>query len=230
MYQNLIIELLKAKFAGVSDSIINRIATKLAKTVTTEEQAKTAVEGVTFQQVLESYGDSRATEAQRTAVQNYEQKHGLKDGKPIENNDKGGGQGDGTGSGNAAASDNNTPEWAKAIIESNKALKERLDAMDGDRITSIRRQKISEITQKLPEHLRKAYDRTPVDKLTEEEFQSLTQEISTEVEAIVKDSNIKGAVFGMPSVGGKQQQNTLSEAQVKAISNRSGAPEEGQPF
>lgn len=221
MYQNLIIELLKAKFVGVSDSIINRIATKLAKTVTTEEQAKTAVEGVTFQQVLESYGDSRATEAQRTAVQNYETKYGIKDGKPIDTVQQQQQQ---------QPQGGDVPAWAKTIIDNQNALKERLDTMDGDRITTIRRQKISEITQRLPEHLRKAYERTPVEKLTESEFESLTNDIATEVEAIVKDSNIKGAVFGMPSVGGNQQQKTLTEAQIKAISSRTGAPSEGQPF
>ena len=63
-----ILDALKAKFTGVSDAILGRIADKLAKTATTAEQVATAVEGVTFQQVLESYGDSRATEAQQTAV------------------------------------------------------------------------------------------------------------------------------------------------------------------
>ena len=226
MYQNLIIELLKAKFVGVSDSIINRIATKLAKTVTTEEQAKTAVEGVIFQQVLESYGDSRATEAQRTAVQNYETKYGIKDGKPIDTVQ----QQQQQQQGQQQPQGGDVPAWAKTIIDNQNALKERLDTMDGDRITTIRRQKISEITQRLPEHLRKAYERTPVEKLTESEFESLTNDIATEVEAIVKDSNIKGAVFGMPSVGGNQQQKTLTDAQIKAISSRTGAPSEGQPF
>lgn len=63
-----ILDALKAKFPGVSESILGRIADKLAKTASTQEQVTTAVEGVTFQQVLESYGDSRATEAQQTAV------------------------------------------------------------------------------------------------------------------------------------------------------------------
>ncbi len=58
-----ILEALTTKFAGVSATILGRIADKLAKTVTTAEQVKTAVDGVTFQQVLESYGDSRATES-----------------------------------------------------------------------------------------------------------------------------------------------------------------------
>ena len=65
-----ILEALTTKFPGVSVSILDRIATKLAETVTTAEQVKTAVEGVTIQQVIESYGDSRATEASNTARKN----------------------------------------------------------------------------------------------------------------------------------------------------------------
>lgn len=48
-----ILDALKAKFTGVSDAILGRIADKLAKTATTAEQVATAVEGVTFQQALE---------------------------------------------------------------------------------------------------------------------------------------------------------------------------------
>ena len=61
---------LKAKFSGVSADILDRIAVMLAKTVTTEEQVATAVEGVTEEliNVIEGYGDSRATGAQKTAT------------------------------------------------------------------------------------------------------------------------------------------------------------------
>ena len=41
-----ILEALTTKFPGVSASILGRIADKLAKTATTAEQVKTAVEGV----------------------------------------------------------------------------------------------------------------------------------------------------------------------------------------
>ena len=75
---------LTTKFPGVSATILGRIADKLAKTATSAEDVKTAVDGVTFQQILESYGDSRATEAQQTAVLNYEKKYGLKEGRKVD--------------------------------------------------------------------------------------------------------------------------------------------------
>jgi hypothetical protein len=55
-----ILEALKAKFPGVNANVLNRIADKLAKTVTTDEQITTAIAGVTkeFIEIIESYGDS----------------------------------------------------------------------------------------------------------------------------------------------------------------------------
>lgn len=75
---------LKTKFAGVQDSVLNRIAEKLAETVKEETEVTAAVEGVTLQGLLDSYADSRATEASHTAVRNFRTKYGIgEDGKPV---------------------------------------------------------------------------------------------------------------------------------------------------
>ena len=64
---------------------LTRIATKKAEGITDETKVNSIVEGISFQDVLTSYGDFRAGDARITAVANYEKKHNLKDGKPIEN-------------------------------------------------------------------------------------------------------------------------------------------------
>ena len=76
---------LQQKFAGVDTAILTRIATKKAEGVTDETKVNSIVEGIGFSDVLNSYGDFRAGDASKTAVSNYEKKHNLKDGKPIEN-------------------------------------------------------------------------------------------------------------------------------------------------
>lgn len=207
-----ILDALKAKFTGVSDAILGRIADKLAKTATTAEQVATAVEGVTFQQVLESYGDSRATEAQQTAVSNYEKKHGLKDGKQVkggasaEHNDEPDNQ-----HGNG---DNDTPAWANAIIDGQKSLSDRLAAIEGDKVTASRKQKFDAIIGKLPEDLRKPYARTDIKSISDEEFETLLSEVGMEVEELAKTANARGAVFGRPATGGatKTTTNGVKEA------------------
>ena len=235
-YREQILEALKAKFQGVSADILNRIATKLSKTVTSAEQVATAVEGVTIQQVIESYGDSRATESAQTAVRNYEANHNLKDGKPIETpptppTPPTGGQG-GTGGAPAAGGTETVPAWAQTLIDSNKTLTDRLAKMEGERTTATRKQKLSEVTSKLPEELRKPYERTSVENLSDEDFNTLLGEITTEVETIAGSIAAKGAVFGKPAAHGSQTtQNALTKEQEAAISQREGMPKDGQqPF
>lgn len=234
MYKE-ILDALKAKFVGVSDAILGRIANKLAKTVTSAEQVATAVEGVTIQQVIDSYGDSRATEAQQTAVQNYEQKYGLKDGQKVETSGGGGQETvqqtttQQTQQGGAAE----VPAWAQQLIDSNKALTERLNNVEKERTTTTRRQQLNTIVAKLPENLRKPYERTAIDGLTDDEFSSLVTEITTEVDGIASSIAQKGAVFGKPAAttGGSSTGAELTKEQQDAIAHRDNSPvTEGQPF
>lgn len=220
-------EALKAKFPGVDADIIDRIATMLAKTVTDESGVTTAVEGVTqeFISVIEGYGDSRATGAQKTAVANYERKHNLKDGVKVTQQ-----QQEPT---KEPEGGDDMPAWARTLIESNQQLSERMNRLDTERTTTSRRQQLATITNKLPEALRKPYERMSVDNLKEEEFTQLLSEVTTEVDGIVSGMNAKGAVFGKPAAhnGGGNQGGELTEAQKKAIGTREGgASADGQPF
>lgn len=225
-----ILSALKAKFQGVNANILDRIATMLAKTVTTDEQVTTAVEGVTkeFIDVVEAYGDSRATEAATTAVQNYESKYKLHEGKPTENPVT-----KPTGQKPKEGEEDTTPAWAQSLIDSNKALTERLNQLESDRTTASRRQQIASIVAKLPEKMRKPYERIGLDNLKDEEFESLKNEITTEVDGLAADIKSKGAVFGRPtsSKGGGKGNETLTKEQEAAIAVREGAVNtEGQPF
>lgn len=218
--------------------MLNRIAEKLAKTVTTDEQVTTAVAGVTqeFIEIIESYGDSRATESQQTAVHTYETKYGLKDGQKIDAT--GGAAGGQAGSGTtvqqqqAGGAPEQVPAWAQALIDSNKKLNDRLDKMDGERTTATRKQQLSTIIEKLPENLRKAYERTPVNDFTDEQFNALVGEITTEVNGIVSEVQAKGAVFGKPTITGGtgNQGGELTKEQQEAIAHRESKPKDGQPF
>lgn len=188
--RNKIIELLKAKFEGVSDSIIERLADKLAKNIADESGIQQAVEAVTIQQLLESYGDSRATEAQRTAVKNYERKHGLKDGQKV----------DGSEPANDATKQEPSaiPEWAQKLIESNKALKARLDAMDTERTAKTRLQRVEEIIATLPDALRKPYTRVDYASMSDDEYTKLLTDLPAEVAESERAVGVKNAVFGRP--------------------------------
>lgn len=231
-----LLEALRSKFPGKSATILSRIADKLAKTVTTEEQVKPAIEGVTTElvEVIESYGDSRATEASASAVANYESKHGLKDGKPADADDatKNKGEGGADTKDQKGKTDDSTPDWAKALIEQNRTLSERLNKMETERTSAGRKAKLEAIYGKLPQPLRKSYERIDVDTLTDEDFTKLSTEIASEVEEIGKTIKSKGAVFSTPShSAGGAGEKELTKEQIEEINHRDGVrSSDGQPF
>lgn len=79
-----ILAALQQKFSGVDTAILSRIANKKGEGVTDESKVNSIVEGIGFQDVLNSYGDFRADGAASTAVKNYERKYNLKDGKAVD--------------------------------------------------------------------------------------------------------------------------------------------------
>lgn len=129
-----ILAALKTKFVGVDEAILSRIAEKKAGGVTDESQVPAIVEGVSFQDVLTSYGDYRAGDATTTAVKNYEKKHNLKDGKPVEQ---------GKQKEEKHVEEDDVPAWAQSLIDSNKALSEKLAGYEADRAKQERSAQIS---------------------------------------------------------------------------------------
>jgi len=123
-----LLALLVAKFAGVDNAILERIAEKKVKGITDEGQLDNIADGVTFATVIQSEADRRATEASQTAhqkaISEYEKQHNLKDGKvittptppppvpPIPGND--------------------VPEWMKKYMEDqNKIMSELTNTVKG---------------------------------------------------------------------------------------------------
>ena len=204
-----ILDALTEKYTGVKESILRRVANKLAKTVENEDDIATAVEGA-FSDVLEAYGDQRATDAQKTAVANYERKHGLKDGKAI--------SGDEPDDEPTQIPADDTPAWAKALIEANKSLKERLDAMDGEKRSQSRRSIIDGILEPLTATQRKPYKHMRLEDMSEDEFSALQETIKGEVDELVNEQNARSTVFGRPAQTGKQQNSQqATDKEVDAV-------------
>lgn len=207
-----ILDLLKTKFEGVDESILSRIAdTKAARAVKTEDEAKTYVDGVTLNHILTSYGDMRATEAQRTAIGNYEKKHGLKDGNKIK-------EGEPTPPQDTPTDD--MPAWAKALMESNHKLAEQVAGINADKIAASRKQQLDAIINKLPERDRKGYARTAYKGLSDEEFTALLEEIEAEVDETIKSDKITGTTFGMPQFrrqGNDPNKKEATKEEVEAV-------------
>lgn len=147
---------LKTKFQGVEDATLQRIASKKAEGVTDESKVNSIVEGISFQDVLTSYGDYRADGAQKTAVSNYEKKHNIKDGKPIEEPKPQDPPTDPKPTPQVAPTEQ-VPAWAQSLIDSNKTLSEKLAAMDAKTKADERNQQIAAVAKSfgIPEYVYK---------------------------------------------------------------------------
>ena len=133
---------LRTKFQGADDATLQRIASKKAEGVTDESKVNSIVEGISFQDVLTSYGDYRADGAQKTAVSNYEKKHNIKDGKPIEEPKPQDPPPTPT-----PQTTEQVPAWAHSLIDSNKTLSEKLAAMDAKTKADERNQQIAAVAK-----------------------------------------------------------------------------------
>ena len=134
---------LKTKFQGVEDATLQRIASKKAEGVTDESKVNSIVEGISFQDVLTSYGDYRAAGAQKTAVSNYEKKHNIKDGKPIEEPKPQ----DPPTDPKPNEPQDLTAQIAAALGTALKPLTDRMDAMDAKTKADARNQQIAEVAK-----------------------------------------------------------------------------------
>lgn len=206
-----LLDALKAKFVGVSDAILSRIAEKLAKTASSDEDVANLVEGVTFQQVLESYGDSRATEAQQSAVTNYEKKHGLKDGKRVEEPKK--------EEPKKEEGDDLASQIAAAVAAAMKPLNDELAAMKSEKTAISRKERLAGILGKAPEKVRERYEKDfgRMSFKDDEDFNSWVDEITPDVEAITNDFASKGGVVTRPKGGGgsgEAQENVHLKARI----------------
>lgn len=134
---------LKTKFQGVEDATLQRIASKKAEGVTEESKVNSIVEGITFQDVLTSYGDYRADGAQKTAVSNYEKKHNIKDGKPIEEPKPQ----DPPTDPKPNEPQDLAAQIAAALGTALKPLTDRMDAMDAKTKADARNQQIAKVAE-----------------------------------------------------------------------------------
>ncbi|MCD8136716.1 MAG: hypothetical protein LUH01_12550 [Parabacteroides gordonii] len=171
-----ILALLKTKFPGVDEATLIRIAEKKATGVTDESQLQTIADGVSFQDVLNSYGDFRANGAVSSAVTNYEKKHNLKDGKPIENT---------TTTTQQQTSTEQHPDMVKiiadAVANAVKPLSDKLSQFETEKAQATRQEQVLAKAKEygIPESQAKRYG-IPDDADLDAYFKDVKQELSNE--------------------------------------------------
>lgn len=224
MVNEKLLEALRAKFVGLGDNVLGLYANKVKRPEMSEEDAIKSVADLNVADLVQFYGDFRADQASKTARKNAEkdfnaklqamneQKAAL---QPFEQNDL---QPQQQKQNNVQIqqqqqkAEESVPTWAKALLEQNKQLAERLSAFETAKVVDGRRSEVANIIKDLTPSMRRAYERTPLDDLSEEQFQQLKIEIASEVRQIQDDGRGKSTVFGKP-FGGSQDGKAAGQAQ-----------------
>lgn len=140
--QQQILAALQTKFEGVDVAILTRIASKKAEGVTDEAKVDSIVEGISISDVINSYGDARANEAQKSAVINYEKKYKIKDGKSLEE------QPTKEPVNPPTPPKEDVPEWAKTLIASNQMLTDKFSKMEEEKFQAERTKQVIAVAAK----------------------------------------------------------------------------------
>lgn len=222
----LILKALKTKFPGVDAKILERIAKKKAETTTKEEEVKTVVDGVTFQSILESEGDRRADEAQKTAVTNYEKKYKLKDGKPTDEpapkttpsstNQPTGGE------------DSEVMKMLKEIKADNEQLRNELNGFKSEKLGNQRKQQFEALFEGASDKLKERYMRN-YDRLSfkdDEDFNGWLDSQKPFIEDDIKTEKAAGATNTPPLGGTLRKSGEQADPAVTAYLNAEAVREQ----
>lgn len=214
-----ILALLTAQFPGVGEVILRRTINKIVKTAKTEDDAKAAVEALTIEDIINSYADSRVTEATNTAISNYEKKHNIKDGVKIEDSKQ------------KQASKDVEPEdqqddKLKAALDAIKALSDKIDTLEQSKIATSRLDKLKDVIKDAPEQFRNriSEDFNRMSFKDDEDFNSWIGNVQKDSETLTNDERGKGALF-TPPAGGRGKGDQLPAELQAAIKERA----ESQP-
>lgn len=244
-----IIAALQAKFGGIPSDTISGIAEKLAKTADpSATDANTLIEGITFADIVKSYGDSRAQSAAQTAVRNYERKFQLKDGAPITPNTPPQTTADTTPHNNPNPNivSSQQPQQpaaqqqpqqdiaaliAQAVAQAVSPLQDQLNQYKGQQLQTARKSRYEAAIKPLPEGIRKQY-LASFDRMSfadDEDFEQYMTQFTQETKAIADDIAKRATVMTPPKSANAPLDMTKVDPMVINRVNRINAEAQAAP-
>ena len=244
-----IIAALQAKFGGIPSDTISGIAEKLAKTADpSATDANTLIEGITFADIVKSYGDSRAQSAAQTAVRNYERKFQLKDGAPITPNTPPQTPADTTSHNNPNPNSISSQQpqqpaaqqqpqqdiaalIAQAVAQAVSPLQDQLNQYKGQQLQTARKSRYEAAIKPLPEGIRKQY-LASFDRMSfadDEDFEQYMTQFTQETKAIADDIAKRATVMTPPKSANAPLDITKVDPMVINRVNRINAEAQAAP-
>lgn len=196
-----ILAFLKSKLTGVSETYLSGVADTFSKTVKDEKEIETVIsdgiiETLKFSaQQLQVEGDRRATEAQKTALKNYMEKHGLdENGKPIVDPKK-----------TDPKPDPNEPAWLTEFKASQQKaiddLKAEIENQKREKTTALLADKVRshEKLKGIPKSFLKGRNLIPT---SEDEIDQLVAGIEADYNEYRQEMAEQGVIVTVPPTGG----------------------------
>lgn len=207
-----ILEALKTKYKnlGLSEKSFESVASILEDTVKEETEIENAISNSKVETLLKTFqGESDQLRTAKQKAKELEDKIKALNGNPDPD----------PKSGDDPKPANDTPEWAKALLGTVKSLSDEIGTLKGEKLQTSRQQELNKILEKLPENLRKPYQRMDLKSFSDEDFKTHLTEIETEVSETVTDLSQKGAVFSTPKVGSGTEKEPDKKAQEEVFNN-----------
>ena len=206
---------LKKQFPGVSNNLLDKVASVLEKTVTKEEDIETAVNNAAglvqeFSAFHQSEADRRVTEAVQKRETELRAELEKKEPKPGD------------------ANPDEVPPWAKAFIESNKVLTEKLAGLESANTQkSLSEKLVAALTEK---KIPATFFNTAIQGKTfkdEAEMTSFAATIETAFNTFLQDSVNSGLMQQPAPVLGSQNKDVVSTV-VQSFVESKKAESEGK--
>ena len=138
MYYQQVLQALRAKYPGMQAALLERVAKALSKTITEESGVQSAVDS--SGELITEMADFVQKEGDRRANEAIQKQKNQKDegGDPPQSSSK---EGD------------DMPAWAKSLVETNKALAEKLTTFETQNVAKSQGEKLSKLLsdKKVPE-------------------------------------------------------------------------------
>jgi hypothetical protein len=126
-----------------------------------------------------------------------------------------------------------TPAWAKALLEQNKILVGEINVLKGDKVVKTRTEKLDAILKETPDIYRntvlKSFNRANF--TDEEDFNNYLTEIKEESKTVIQEGREKGLAFSAPSATiTKPDPDGISPEMEKTIKEMTQKTEVKKPF
>lgn len=221
-----ILALLIAKFSGVRKDGLAQLAASMSLQIEKEEDATAIVEKLSLEKVNDFVKDWRkevdkeVSDSNKTYKSTLEKKYKFVEKEPEDDPGK-------KSKGND--DDDDAPKWAKDLIAQNKALSEKLQAIESGKTTETRLQQLQskfkekELPESFTSNMVKNFKRMSFD--SDEAFAEYLTEVETDITAFNQELVTKGLVEqGKPFVPKKGQDD--ADAFIETLQAINAPPKE----